>query len=240
MADMSLDDIMGDKPFQTEDVAEEITTPEAEDVAEQPEPEQEEQPAPAKTEPQMVPLAALQEERQKSRTVADRLAQIEQMLQASQRQTEQPRKLPDMFEQPEAYSQSILQMMAERESGIIAEMSERFTRSKHGDDVVDAAFEAAKAAGMIDNFKGKRDPWGDLVKWHKQHQVMSEIGADPDAWRAQERERLRQEVLAELAGQQQKQTAARGAPSLAGQPNLGSRAAPVWGGPTPLSEILKG
>lgn len=244
MADMSLDDIMGDKPFQADDVAEEITTPEAEDVAEQPEPEPEperdDQPAPAKTEPQMVPLAALQEERQKSRTVAERLAQIEQMIQASQRQTAEPRKLPDMFEQPEAYSQSILQMMAERESGIIAEMSERFTRSKHGDEVVDAAFETAKAAGVIDSFRGKKDPWGELVKWHKQHQVMSEIGTDPDAWRAQERERLRQEVLAELAGQQQKQTAARGAPSLAGQPNLGSRAAPVWGGPTPLNEILKG
>jgi hypothetical protein len=237
---MSLDDIMGDKPFQTEEAAEETTLPEIEDIADQP--EQAEQPATVKTEPQMVPLAALQEERQKSRTVTERLAQIEQMIQASQRQGDQPapRKLPDVFEQPEAYTQSILQMMAEREAGIIAEMSERFTRSKHGDEAVDAAFETAKAAGVIDQFRGRKDPWGELVKWHKQHQVMSEIGNDPDAWRAQERDRLRQEVLAELAGQQQKQTAARGAPSLAGQPNLGARAAPAWSGPTPLSEILKG
>lgn len=239
MADLSLDDIMGDKPFETEETAEETTNPEVAEVAEQDEAEQS---TPAKTDPPMVPLAALQEERQKSRTVSERLAQIEQMIQASQRQGQQaePRKLPDMFEQPEAYTQTIMQMMEERKSDIIAEMSERFTRSKHGDEVVDVAFKTAEAAGVLDQFRGKKDPWGELVKWHKQHTVMSEIGADPDAWRAQERERLRQEVLAELAGQSQKQAAARGAPSLASQPNLGARAAPAWGGPTPLSEILKG
>lgn len=244
MADMSLDDIMSDKPFEAEEVAEETTTEEPEETAEieeesSDEPEQEE---PSKPEPTMVPLAALQEERQKNRTMADRVAQIEQMIQASQKpgQQAEPQKLPDMFEQPEAYTQAIEQRMAQRESNIIAEMSERFARTQHGDEAVDAAFETAKAAGVVEQFKGKRDPWGELVKWHKQHQVMSEIGADPDAWRAQERERMRQELMTEMAGQQQKQAAGRAAPSLAGQANLGSRTKPAWSGPTPLDQILKG
>jgi hypothetical protein len=163
------------------------------------------------------------------------------MLQTSQKPTQaEQAKLPDMFEQPEQYTQAIQAMMAQRESNLIAEMSERFARSQHTDEVVDAAFESAKAAGVVDQFRGKKDPWGELVKWHKQHQVMTEIGSDPDAWRAQERDRMRQELMAEMTGQQQKQAAGRAAPSLAGQANLGSRTRPAWSGPTPLSEILKG
>lgn len=244
MADMSLDDIMSDKPFEAEDVAEETTTEEEveqveTETAEAEEVETEEAEA-EQPEPKMVPLAALQEERQKNRTVTDRIAQIEQMLQQSaQGKTDaEPQKLPDMFDQPEAYNQAVMQMMAQREANLVAEMSERFAREKHSDTVVDTALEAAKAAGVVDQFRGQRDPWGELVKWHKQHQVMSEIGADPDAWRTQERERMRQEVLAELAGQQQKQAAGKAGPSLAGSTNLGSRTKPAWSGPTPLSEIL--
>lgn len=249
MADMSLDDIMSDKPYEAEEVAEEPTEEpdqieaEAEDAPEEPEQPEGEEPAPvAEPEPKMVPLAALQDERQKNRTVTERLAQIEQMLQASRKpeqQQDRP-KPPDMFEQPEQYTQHLMTMMQEREANLIAEMSERFTRSQHGDEAVDAALEAAKAAGTVDQFRGQRDPWGELVKWHKQHQVMSEIGADPDAWRAQERERMRQELMAEMVGQQQKQAAGKAGPSLAGQTNLGSRTRPAWSGPTPLSEILKG
>lgn len=241
MADMSLDDIMSDKPFEAEEIAEETTTEEVEvETTDQEEPEQAEQ---AETEePKTVPLKALQDERQKNRTMAERLAQIEQMIQSSQKQGEQPepQKLPDMFEQPEAYTRAIEERMAAREANLIAEMSERFTRSQYGDEVVDAAFETAKAAGVLDQFRGKKDPWGELVKWHKQHQVMSEIGADPDAWRKQQLEQMREQLLAELAGQQQKQLAGKAGPSLAGQANLGSRTKPAWSGPTPLSEILKG
>lgn len=252
MADMSLDDLMSDKPFQEEqppaqqveaEGEAEAPKPEtAEDIAEEPQPEPEGEPAAEKPEPQMVPLAALQEERQKSRSLGDRIAQIEQMLQQSsqgQKQAE-PRKLPDMFEQPEAYTQAVMQMMAEREANLVAEMSERFARTQHGSDAVDAAFEAAKAAGTIDQFRGKKDPWGELVAWHKQHQVMSEIGNDPNAWREKERERMRQELIAEIAGQQQKQAAGRPAPSLAGQSNLGPRTKPAWSGPPSLDEILGG
>lgn len=246
MADMSLDDIMSDTPFEDEppeELAEEPeqVEPEAQEAEpEQVEPEQAEAPEPA--EQKMVPLAALHDERQKSRAVTERLAQIEQMLQQGQTQAQQsePVRLPDMFEQPEAYTQAITQMMAQREANLIAEMSERFARSTHGDQVVEAAFEAAKAAGVVDQFKGKRDAWGDLVKWHKQHQVMSEIGADPDAWREQQRAKMREEILAELSNQQQKQAAGKAGPSLAGQANLGARTNPAWSGPTPLDKILGG
>lgn len=245
MADMSLDDIMSDKPFEAEEIAEETTTEEAEvetTEVDEDEPEQAEQAETEEAEPKTVPLKALQDERTKNRTLAERLAQIEQMLQSSQKPQGQsePQKLPDMFEQPEQYTQAVMKMMADREAHLIAEMSERFTRSQHGDEVVNAALEAAQAAGVVDQFKGKRDPWGDLVKWHKQHQVMSEIGADPDAWRKQQLEQMREQLLAELAGQQQKQLAGKAGPSLAGQSNLGSRTKPAWSGPTPLSEILKG
>lgn len=255
MADLSLDDIMSDKPMEDEsaEVQETQEQPEEDQFEEQGEesPEGEDSDAAEPEgddtqEPKMVPLAALEAEREKGRqkvsAVSERLAQIEQMLTQSQQGQKQaePQKLPDMFDQPEAYTQSLMQMMQQRESNLIAEMSERFARTQHGSEAVDAAFEAAKASGVIDQFRGKRDPWGDLVQWHKQHQVMSEIGSDPEAWRAKERERLRQEILAETASQQIKQASARPAPSLAGSANLGARTAPAWSGPTPLDDILKG
>lgn len=250
MADMSLEDIMSDKPFEAEEIADDTTEEEpeqieaeAEDAPEEPEQPEVEDPAPAaEPEPKMVPLAALQDERQKNRTVTERLAQIEQMLQASQQpgqQQDRP-KPPDMFEDAEGYTQHMMQVIQQRESNIIAEMSERFARTQHGDDAVNAALEAAKAAGVVEQFRGQRDPWGEVVKWHKQYQVMSEIGNDPDAWRAKERERMREEVMTELAGQQQKRAAGKAGPSLAGQSNLGARTRPAWSGPTSLDDILKG
>lgn len=237
--EQSLDQLLSD---ETPEIEIEAETPEVEEpaeVAEQPEPEKAPEPEQPEKQPepqqQMVPLAALQQEREKTRSINERLAQLEAHL--TQRQQA---KLPDMFEQPEAYQQAMQRMLAEREANIVAEMSERFARTQHGDDVVDAAFEAAQAAGVVDQFRGRRDAWGDLVKWHKSQKVISEIGDDPDAWRARERERIRQELQAELTAESVKQAAAKAAPSLAGQSNLGSRQAPAWGGPTPLDDILKG
>jgi hypothetical protein len=240
MADLSLDEIMGDKPFPDGE-ADQLEETEIQEEADQ-SAQAEQPPAPEPSKPAeaaMVPLAALQSEREKNRALSERVAQIERMLQSPQTPA-QPAKLPDMFDQPEAYQAALLAQLEARESNLLAEMSERFARTQHGTEVVDAAFEAAQAAGALDQFKGKRDAWGELVQWHKQQKALSEIGSDPEAWRKSERDRLRQEVMAELAGQQIQQAAARPGPSLANSPNLGARVAPAWSGPTPLDQILRG
>lgn len=205
-------------------------------------PEPETTPEPVATQPeaapkveQHVPLAALQEARTENRTLKQRLEQIEAMIVQQAQQAPKP-ALPDMYADPEAYQTALLQQVNSRISNTEAEISERFARSAHGDATIDAAFEAAKAKGVIDQFRGKRDPWGELAKWHKAESALAEIGDDPAAYAARIREKVTQEVMAQMAAQSVKPLAA--APSLAGQPNLGTRA-PQWSGPTPLDEILR-
>lgn len=191
------------------------------------EPEQAAQPEPKE---QMVPLAALKAEREASRGMKARLEAVERFLQSQAQQQEAPR----FAEQPEAYFRAMAAHLANSEANTTAQISERFAREKFGSDLVDEAFAAAEAAGVLDQFRGKADGWGDLAKWHKSQKALREIGDDPAAFR----ERLRQEIIAEEAAKRATNPANQPAPSLAGDTNLGSRAAPAWSGPTPLKDIL--
>lgn len=221
------DDLL--KPTVFADEVEEA--PKADEPEPQPEPEKAPEPEPVKDEPkeQHVPLAALQAEREEKRGLKARLDQIERYL-AQQNQPQQP----TLQEDPAGYLQSLEARFSQREANLVAEMSERLTRAHHGDDLVNEAFAAAEASGALDQFKGKKDAWGDLVKWHKAQKVAREIGDDPDAYKA----RLRQELMAEIAAERAKSPANQPAPSLAGETNLGARTAPEWNGPTPLEDIL--
>lgn len=220
------DDLL--QPQQFEDVTEG-----EEEEAEQAEPETPEEPKAQEPEPepkeQTVPLAALQAEREEKRGLKSRLEQIERYL---SQQNQKP--APSLQDDPQGYMEAFAAQMAARDANLAAEMSERFARTTHGDDLVNEAFEAAEAAGNLDQFKGKKDAWGDLVKWHKSQKAMKEIGDDPAAYR----ERLRKELLAEMTAERAKNPANQPTPSLAGETNLGTRTPPAWNGPTPLDDIL--
>lgn len=178
----------------------------------------------------MVPLAALQAERESARTLKQRLERLEAALTAPR-----PVAPPDLYAEPERFQQHIEQAVAQRVSNVEAEMSERFARSQFGSETVDAAFEAAQAQGATSQFIGKKDPWGELVKWHKAQTALAEIGNDPAAYRARVESEIRAKLLAEMTAQSVSRPQA---PSLAGQTTLGARAAPMWNGPTPLEDIL--
>jgi hypothetical protein len=187
-------------------------------------------PEPAKAETH-VPLAALQEARAENRTLKERLNELDQI--KAMLAAQNAPKMPDVFENPEGFAGAMLQRVQQVEANTIAEISERMARSSAGDQVVDAALDAAQAAGVVDQFRGRKDPWGDLVKWHKSQRALAEIGDDPAAYAERVREQIRQEFAA-----QRQSGPIPAAPSLAGQPNLGARAAPAWTGPTPLDDIL--
>lgn len=76
--------------------------------------------------------------------------------------------------------------------------SEMFARNKHGDQVVDAAFQAAKQAGALQHFVRTADCYGDMVKWHRHQQVLARVGEDPDAYEKMLEEKVRAKVLEEL------------------------------------------
>lgn len=177
-------------------------------------------------EPQ-VPLSALKEVRGENRTLKQRLSDIEVLLLERNRQP-----TPDPIADPEAHSAYLMHEMQRIQANTIAEMSERFARDKHGDEFMDEALDAAKAAGVVDRLRQSRDPWGDLAKWHKAEKAKAEIGDDPEAYKA----RLKAELLAELKSETAGRSVSPPA-SLAGQPNLAT-SAPAWGGPTPLNELF--
>lgn len=206
------------------------SAPEAPEAAqeEEPQPEVEEQPVESEPEPQpqMVPLSALQETRAEVR-------ELKQLLERANQP--EPEKAPEFLD-PEG-SQFLAQQMQAMGRHMRAELSETKARMQHGDAAVDAALQAAREANAVDQFMGKPDAWGDLVKWHKREQVAKEVGDDPDAYRARIEAEVRKKVEAEMVAKQA--VAAQPAPSMAGATSATATGAPQqnWS-PTPLSDLL--
>lgn len=205
-----------------------------------PEPVAIETPAPVVVEPvavvpepvkeQMVPLAALQAERAESKAIKERLAAVDAML-----ARQNAPKPPDALTEPEQFNAYMEQQLESRVANVELNFSERLARDKHGSEFVDAAFAAAQQNGAMQQFIGKKDAWGDLAAWYKTQAAMAEIGNDPVAYRARVVEEERRKILADMA----LQSVIPAAPSLAGQSNIGTRAAPSWSGPASLEDILK-
>jgi len=232
---------MADEELLSPQVFDEV---EQDEIVEAPEAElPQEAPAPKEPEPKQeatnVPLAALQEVRAENKTLKERLAEMDSLKAVVAAMAQAPRapvQPPDMFQDPDAYQAFVSQQVQAQVSNVTAEMSERFARLQHGDDFISEAFEAAKAKGVVDGFRGRKDPWGDLARWHKSQKALAEIGDDPAAFRERVKQEIRNELQAEMAVQSVKTIPA--GPSLAGQPNLSARNPTGWAGPTPLSEAL--
>ncbi len=221
-----LDDVLNEEEPQ-EEIQEPQEEPQAEPQAESPKVETPEPDEAAELRKQVSGLqAALSETR----------GELRAFRQQSQPRPE-PVQMPDVLEDPNAYSSAMMQNMQQMAMNTRAEMSEMIARNNHGDEVVDAALAAAEASGQINNFVGQRDPWGQLVKWHKNQQVQHEIGGDLSAYKEKLKAQIEAELKAELLAENVRTAAT---PSLAAEPNLGSRKAPAWSGPTSLDDILRG
>lgn len=228
-----LNDILSDEPEQ-----EEPQTEEAVEAEPQAEPEATSPEEPKEPEQSMVPLAALQETRGELQALKGQLAAFQQMQQA--RAAPEPKPLPDVLEDQQGFVGAFTGQIQQMQRHMQAELSEAKARLKHGDELVDEALQAAQEAGALDQFKGRRDAWGDLAAWHKNQKVAKEIGGDLDGYKAKLREEITAEIKAQLVAENVSAKAAQPAPSLASQPSLGSNTAPQWTGPTSLDDILGG
>jgi len=176
------------------------------------EPPPKEQPEPE--EDRHVPLRELRTERQKRQEEArlraeaeGRATAYERQLQALLQQQRQPAapqpqhvQPPDPLTDPVEYAQYQNAMFERRLFNERANFSEMRARDKHGDEVVDAA---AKAFATMPPEARQRlyqvnDPWGELVKWHKQNSFLSKVGNDPDAYEKSIEERAAARILADL------------------------------------------
>lgn len=209
------------------------------ETVEQPEAEPEEQPAqeaPVEPDPEkMVPLAALQSARDENKGLKARLSNFE--AQMAQLQQQQPRQPIDVN------APDLVPMLAQAFDGRVTnqklEMSRFLAERDFGADTVAEAYayfdeHPQESAALLKEVS----PFHAAVEYYKRMKAAKEIGSDPDAYRARIEAEIRQKILAEQATESVKQPS-RG-PSLASQPNLGSRQGQEWSGPTPLDDILKG
>lgn len=238
----------------------EPTTTDSEVQQTTPEPQPEEGGEQGESGQTTVPLAALKEERAKSKRYTEALADVERKLSeqnsawerrfeqlvATIRQPQQQDDPPDFYSNPDAAIQQYLTPLMQRVEGLSETMSRQFAVREHGEEATKSAYAEMerrlasdpRTRGEYQRIMQSGDPWGELVRWHKREQLAAEIGNDPDAYKA----KVKQELLAELQQQQGKPAAGNPAPvmpsNLATARNVGARSGPAWAGPTPLADIF--
>ena len=190
-----------------------------------------------------VPISALLDERDKRQAETRKREDLEAQLQRYQ-QPQQPEQVPTDPSGIIQYALAEQQRIAFNER---LNTSELMARQSHGEEIVSQAQQAFLAAVgqnpmLQQQLQGQIHPYDFVVKWHKQHKLMSEIGQDPEAWRKSEAEKIRAQVLAELQGQgvQPAQSSQQPPPSVVGRP-AAARAGSVPTGPgNAFDNLFKG
>lgn len=198
--------------------------------------------APAASEEKHVPLAALQDERQKRQALERQFEAFRQeVTQAHQRETPKP---PDMFEDPEGYLRHMEQSFDEKLISRVMGMAEAQSRATHGDfDEALAAFgDAVRANPVLSHqLRQAAHPGEFAYQVGKQALMMREIG-DPEAF-GQKRfdagyEKAKAEFEPRLKELEAKLTEQAAPPNLGGERSAGDRSGPAWAGPESLEEMF--
>jgi hypothetical protein len=255
-----LDEIISSGSATAPTVEKETTAPVVEQEASQSETTDER----TETGDTMVPVGALQKEREKAKRYTEQVAAFEQRLAEQDRAWQQrfdalqaslkqpaspPPQAPEFWEAPEqAIDYRLQQVVTPIQQQLVQQreqMSRMMASEKHGESAVNEAYQALASMQGAPEFgatysqiMSSPHPYGALVDWHRKQQVMSEIGSDPAAYK----EKLKAEVLAEMQASTGQQQAAQPAPAMpsnfATARNVGSRSGPAWSGPTPLQDIF--
>lgn len=162
----------------------------------------------------------------------EQVEQLQRQFQQIQRQQQQPQQQavepPDPYLEPEKFAQYQQQMIDQRLLDHHVNTSELLTRQKYGDEIVNAALQAAYQAGISERFVRTRHPFEALVAWHKKQQIDAEVGTDLEAFKKRVAEDAVQKALAGLkAGQPlgQAQTPQKFPSTLADQTQAGDQGA---------------
>lgn len=193
--------------------------------------------------PGMVPQQALHAERQVRRALEREIGEIRHMLQAQQ---PQPDPLTQFANDPAGFLQQQVSPVAHQVNEMREMMLELRAAQSHGQERVEAAKRAAEelrdsGGPAIDalavRLLNTANPFDELVRWHDEHARMSQFGDDPEAY-------INAEVERRLAGGPPQHHPAASfprsmPPSFAGARNGAPRQSQNYGGPRPLSEIMK-
>lgn len=166
----------------------------------QPEPEPEPQAQPVKDEAH-VPSWRLREMREEREALQRQFEQERNQwqrqfaeLQARLPQPERP-KAPDVFEDPNGFLNHGVSQAVDPIKSEIGQLREFYSRKEaireHGAEKVTAAYNAIaqglqnrdpEASAVYQRAMQSMDPFGEIVNWHQQKTVFSQIGNDPNAW----------------------------------------------------------
>ena len=209
-----------------------------------------EEPAQAGTEPKEPPPHRFREVSERARVAEARAQQLEQLLlQMSQgRQPEQPKAEPaakrEIWDDPDGWVDERIGAVNQQLSTVVETWSRRMADRDHGPEKVSAAFSALDGAivrGELDGATVRQqlaqsmDPYGDIMKWHAKHSVMSEIGDDPAAYEKKIIEKYLASQQAQTAPAGQQQTGGsviKLPPSLNRLTSAASNSAPETGEPS--------
>lgn len=159
--------------------------------------------------------------------------------------------VPDPLLDPDGYANFIEQRAELRAINHTLNTSEARAVQKHGQELVNTAFEWAKTQVFAQNPAAyqrlirEADPYDVLVTVYQKQQRMAAIGDDPAKYEADLRTKieaeLREKILAEQAAGEisnPSKAQANPPPSLATARSAAARTAPGFSGPTPLTSIL--
>lgn len=170
--------------------------PEPEPVAEAPVMEAQTEPEP-KERDQGIPPWRLREEAEARRAAEERASQHERQLAEMRTQLAQlqqskqpPTPAPNVFEDPDGYTNYVQQQQASQLNQTRLEtrfeISETLIRDKMGDAKFEELKQWAHGRASDPAFEAKllasRHPWGEAAKLFQQEQVLTQVGSDPNAW----------------------------------------------------------
>lgn len=195
-------------------------------------------PAPAQQEPfDPAPVIA---ERRRRQEAEQRAQALEQELQALRNPPAPP---PSIWEDEQGWQQhfgnQVASAAAEQASlNATLNMSEMLTRQSNADfDEMKEQFLKLAEENPVLRQQALADPhpWNKAYQIAKNHKAMQDLGAtDVESLK----EKIREQLVAEMATQQPQPGPAPLPPTLSNERNVGTRSGPAWSGPRPLSELL--
>jgi hypothetical protein len=106
-----------------------------------------------------------------------------------------PQPKPDLYENPDAFVDHGIRQALDPLQNQMAQLREFYSRREavreHGQEKVRAAYDAVaqglqsrdpEVIATYQRAMQSMDPFGDIVSWHQQKTVFSQIGNDPNAW----------------------------------------------------------
>lgn len=137
--------------------------------------------------------AAEQRAQRLEREFTDSQARMRQLEAHIRQLTEKPKEPPDFYADPAAFVDDRLNPARQELGKELGQMKEGFSKliavDKFGEEAVMAAYNELEqqmrtGSGQYDYARIMRSPhpYGELVKWHKQHVAKQTVGDDPSAW----------------------------------------------------------